>query len=503
MSCFVKGKVKLILLTNKRFLVYLRKNNILRIHRDVPSHRTVPHMSSRPADDDIEQEKIQEAGMITRSSALVQAASISLLLMFSPGTTISQDQKEPAPEPPAAAPQTQTEPRTNPADTSSQPSVAAPVQPGSAETAVQDEEQTPPPKEEYSEHIIKQGDTLWDIASRYLRDPFLWPFIWRANPSVTNPDLIYAGNKLAIPSLGPIERAMQAPIAAASVEKEAPPKQAPPKPVAPTPTPVVAPVQEESKPMEGIAAARVLKPKPAAPEEPEAAPPISRLVLPEEQQQPIIDKYAMLSAGFVDSFDGNDRIVGGQEEAKTTFGYGDVVYVSMSAKQNVRVGDKFLIYTVQGAVKHPRSGDRLGHLVRGLGILQITNNDPSVETLTAKITLSFDSISKKDLFVPYQEPALVYQQRNKSKDISGYIIEVTDKHTISGQTDFVYLDKGGADGVEPGDRFIVYGEPKDRDFPWKKIGEVQVFLVKDHSSTAVVRKSSDTLTRGNPIVYAK
>jgi hypothetical protein len=42
-----------------------------------------------------------------------------------------------------------------------------------------------------------------------LKDPFLWPFIWKANPYIANPDLIYPGNNLAIPSLAPIERALQ------------------------------------------------------------------------------------------------------------------------------------------------------------------------------------------------------------------------------------------------------------------------------------------------------
>ena len=30
-----------------------------------------------------------------------------------------------------------------------------------------------------STHIIIQGDTLWDIANSALRDPFLWPLIWK------------------------------------------------------------------------------------------------------------------------------------------------------------------------------------------------------------------------------------------------------------------------------------------------------------------------------------
>lgn len=439
--------------------------------------------------------------MTTRPSALIQAASISLLLMLAPGTAAPQEQKEAAPgeAQPAAE---QTAPPSEPA---SQPAEAV-VQPGAqpqqaAETVAEEEEaETPPVKEEHAEHVIKQGDTLWDLSDRYLRDPFLWPFIWKANPSITNPDLIYAGNKLAIPSLAPIERAMQAPAAEPKpqlVEKKEPVK------AAPKPVPVVAPVQEEPKPVEGLAAARVLKPKPVAPEEPEAAPG-SRLILPEQQQQPIIDKYAMLSAGFVDSYDSSDEIVGAPEESKTTYGFGDLVYVFMQAKQSVNVGDKFLIFERQDNIEHPVHGGNFGHLIRGRGILQITANEPSSDVLTAKITLSFGSIARENLLVPYQEPVLVYPRTEmKAKDITGYILEVTDKHTVSGQTEFVYLDKGSADGVEPADRFTVYRKPEEGGLPNVKIGEVQVFLVKERSSTAIIRKSSDALSRGNMIVYAR
>jgi LysM repeat protein len=47
---------------------------------------------------------------------------------------------------------------------------------------------------------IKRGDTLWDIAATYYRNPWLYPRIARAN-KIANPDLIFAGSKLFIPEL--------------------------------------------------------------------------------------------------------------------------------------------------------------------------------------------------------------------------------------------------------------------------------------------------------------
>ena len=48
------------------------------------------------------------------------------------------------------------------------------------------------------EYVVKRGDTLWDISKVYLRDPWYWPEIWYVNPQVSNPHLIYPGDKLRL-----------------------------------------------------------------------------------------------------------------------------------------------------------------------------------------------------------------------------------------------------------------------------------------------------------------
>jgi hypothetical protein len=49
-------------------------------------------------------------------------------------------------------------------------------------------------------HVVRPGDTLWEIARSYLSDPFLWPEIFRLNTDVVqDPARIYPAERLVLP----------------------------------------------------------------------------------------------------------------------------------------------------------------------------------------------------------------------------------------------------------------------------------------------------------------
>jgi len=47
-------------------------------------------------------------------------------------------------------------------------------------------------------HTVVKGDTLWDISALFLEQPWLWPKLWRLNPSINNPHLIYPGDIISL-----------------------------------------------------------------------------------------------------------------------------------------------------------------------------------------------------------------------------------------------------------------------------------------------------------------
>lgn len=353
------------------------------------------------------------------------------------------------------------------------------------------------------EYIIKKSDTLWDISNSKLQDTFLWPKLWNANPHISNPDLIYPGQKITIPSR---EELMQ---------QAKPPVQEPPSVKEPQ-------VMEKPKIRTDSAAQAMKKP-------------LSEI---KKHKNFLIDKNRYISIGWIsEEFPSIGKIVS-TPSGKEITGRDDIVYVHISSEemlsapaqqgepspvatqnqdssnqsvssgeipsapaqqgepspvvtQNQDSSNRFLAIRNIKTVKHPVTGKKLGHLIRVTGILEIVGSDSN--TPKAKIVRSFEEVHVGDSLIPYNEvdPPLV-PDVVRTPQIEGYVVESLYTHKLSSEGDIIFLDKGQNDGLQEGDVFSVFsGSPVER-----VIGKIQVISLKPATSASVILKSDDEILPG-------
>lgn len=349
--------------------------------------------------------------------------------------------------------------------------------------AFSDDRQAPPD----TNYKVKQGDTLWDLSGAFLKDPFRWPVINKANPDIKNPHWIYPGQKLAIPGL-PSEAAKPAGPAEAE-EKAAPAPERPGEPFVEMGKTIV------KKPLGGDKVIKL-----------ESGPP---------QKTPVTSLAEAAAAGFV-SEDGARvyKISGDTLDERTIYAEGDELLLKDGG--GLPKGQLLLAGRPMGKVKDPVTGEKLGALIEITGIIRVTGEEGG--KMACVIDKSFREVRKNDLLYPYTAQPPVYEPVPVNDALKGktcYVVATDMKKNTTSFGDVVYLDLGSDNGLKTGDKFIIRrsggidimkpGEgyvSQDRyQLPDKEVGEVVVISTMPKTASARVVDSNEVIKAGYRAVY--
>jgi len=306
-------------------------------------------------------------------------------------------------------------------------------------------------------YVIKQGDTLWGLSERFIKDPSYWPNMWSNNGQITNPHFIYPGQKVRVfPDRLEFINAEAAP----AVQKSVSAKTA---------------VSAET--VQDVAA---------------------------EKTYTIYGSEGFLAEKNFRPF---GTVVGAQHDRIVT-GVDDIVYTDIGAELNAKGGDKFAIFRKDIAVKHPLNNEEMGFKLIPLGALQLT--DVEKKSSRAIITKSFKEISPGAYLQPYKESLRrEISLKSTSIDLKGYIIESLSGISIIAAGDIVYIDLGSSQGAAVGNMLYVvrdmiidqrYVEGRIDKLPQEVLGALVILDTGKKTSTALVVKSIDTIYKGDRIV---
>ena len=336
-------------------------------------------------------------------------------------------------------------------------------------TSVQAVDLRPDHPEEY---IVKKGDTLWDIAAMFLKDPWFWPEVWHVNPQVENPHLIYPGDLLRLIYIGDEPKVTRVdPVAGDSGNRGG------------SDTRGSGRAAERFQPR-----ARILSQGGAIP------------TLPLDVIKPFLTGAQVISRSELDKA----AYVVSSQGQRLIMAVGDRIYVrgvdeNLTDYSFFRPGVPYL---------DPDTGELLGYEAVHLGNGRIVRRgDPS--TIMLKERQQVEEIVTGDRLLPSNDSYLQssFMPKPSPRDLVTKIVSVYGGVFQIGQFDVVILNRGRADGMEVGhvqrvwrtgaevtdkveaSRWFSIGSSTVK-LPDEPAGEMMVFRVFERVSYALIMKAT-------------
>jgi LysM domain-containing protein len=307
-------------------------------------------------------------------------------------------------------------------------------------------------------HVVRKGDTLWDICWYYFNDPWQWPKVWSYNAQITNPHWIYPGDLVRLLPRG---------MFASQPEAQ----------------------QPDTTPGE--------------------VKPIDKLPAPAQRSNVGLKQTAFVEKSDLDK----SIVVDGAVDEKDLLSVGDSIYLSYPANNPPKIGQRYSVYKPDNTVK--AGGKEQGAYVRVLGTVEVVSvkQDKKARGVIIEANQEIERgakvgpLMKQFKNVPPVPPKV---------DAQGNIVAMLTKDQLIGQGEVVFIDLGKGSGIEVGNRMFVVrrGDAKpatskdtvgqdDRKFPARSLGEVVVVEIGDKISIGLVTLSVQEMSIGDIVMMQK
>lgn len=338
-------------------------------------------------------------------------------------------------------------------------------------------------------HTVRKGDTLWDLAQLYLKDPFLWPGIYRLNTDVVeDPHWIYPGEVLRI---APTENVASVPT-----------MDTPVPPAADDSTMLLADSARAGTDSTDALAQGPQQPSLAESQETEQGP-----LFPERKRRSVSEvlkaytrqpyrplrRIEFYSSGFLTE---NQRLPYGKvigpvtpQQIKAVNSRANALpYTSIALEAprgaSYEVGDSLLL------VRLGQELEPYGHVVIPTGVAHIT--EALDGHYVADIVATYGPIRNGQRTLPMESfnPGSRVRAVPVTDGVRGSLIGGLGRQELKEPQMVVFIDKGREDGVAAGDLFEIRRRPDRDDDGMVRVNELmatmQIVHVRDRTATGLL-----------------
>jgi len=344
-------------------------------------------------------------------------------------------------------------------------------------------------------YTIVRGDTLWDLASRFYGDPYLWPQLWEQNRYVLDAHWIYPGDPLLV----------NVEVTSADEYSESAQKGEGEGPAGPG-------EGKEDNPYRGVITADQAAGAPVplgAEADIYCSGFIGELKL-DFPFQLVGSEYGALTPSLAGPSDQHWKSI--YQYHRDTVRYdlatGDVVYLGSGTSSGLQPGQILSIVSARDRVFDPRDRSTVvGRYYAYLGrvrVLSVQN-----DTAMGEILESCGPVRVGDYLRPFEAQPVPLGRRTRMRpinlppseqelDSAGTILRSSDRVVSMGQGTLVFINRGENDDVLPGDLFTIYRINKPG-LPPVVLGELAVLSTEDHTALGRILESRYVVYAGDRV----